>query len=188
MSLDYQNTYSSHDILKLLLIFWVNGPKNSRLSMMSYAEHRWTASDIKSVPFGHKWTISAPGITINNPEATLLRTSINLVTKRIYNPGIVKCKKILFLLPMTGKKCTGVGIFLVAWDTYIVVNLVDLSNKKSVFLVNKLDDFHFWKFEFYSILWIQNQQTEILSRNDEWGHTHDKICDRWNHHHTWAWG
>ena len=27
---------------------------------------------IKSVPFGHKWTMSAPGITINNPVATLM--------------------------------------------------------------------------------------------------------------------
>ena len=53
--------------------------------------HRWTVSNIKSVPFGHKWTISVPGITINSPVATLMRTSINLVTKQIYNPGIVKC-------------------------------------------------------------------------------------------------
>ena len=53
--------------------------------------HRWTVSNIKSVPFGHKWTISVPGITINNPVATLIRTSINLETKQIYDPEIVKC-------------------------------------------------------------------------------------------------
>ena len=50
-----------------------------------------TISNAKSVPFWHKWTIKAPGITIHNPIATLTsvtRTSINLVTTQIYNFGI----------------------------------------------------------------------------------------------------
>ena len=52
--------------------------------------YRWTVSNIKSVPFGHKWTISVLGILINNPVVTLLRICINIVTKQIYNSGIVK--------------------------------------------------------------------------------------------------
>ena len=46
-------------------------------------------SDGNKTQIGHKWKISAPRITINNPVATLMRTSINLVTKQIYNPMIV---------------------------------------------------------------------------------------------------
>ena len=33
--------------------------------------------------------LSTPGIIINNPESTLMRTYIKLVTKQIYNFGIV---------------------------------------------------------------------------------------------------
>ena len=64
--------------------------KHRTLVYLNNLNHRWTVSNIKSVPFGHKWTISAPVITVNNPLATLMRTSINLITKKIYNPGIVK--------------------------------------------------------------------------------------------------
>ena len=40
-------------------------------------------------PFEHKWTIRAPGITINNSVAILTRTSINFVTiQTYYNIGI----------------------------------------------------------------------------------------------------
>ena len=51
--------------------------------------HRWTVSNIKSVPFGHKWTKSAPVITINNPVATLMSIFINLETKQITIPGLL---------------------------------------------------------------------------------------------------
>ena len=37
------------------------------------------------------WTISAPGIIINNPEAPLMRPDINLVTKQFCNIVFVKC-------------------------------------------------------------------------------------------------
>ena len=43
------------------------------------------------VLYWHKWTISAPGIIINNPESILMRTSKKLVTEQIYNFGIVNC-------------------------------------------------------------------------------------------------
>ena len=63
-----------------------------------------------SVPFGHKWTKSALGITINNPVATLMRISINLVTKQIYNPGIVKCNPWCTYSPLVPKRDTFVII------------------------------------------------------------------------------
>ena len=35
---------------------------------------RWTFNSAKSVLFWHKWTLSAPGFIINNPESALMRT------------------------------------------------------------------------------------------------------------------
>ena len=51
---------------------------------------RWTFGSVKSVLFWHKRTISVPGIIIRNHKCTLMmRTSIKLVTKQIYNFGIL---------------------------------------------------------------------------------------------------
>ena len=64
-------------------------------------EARWTFSSAKSILlFWHKWTISAPGIIINNPKFTLMRTYIKHVIKQTYNFGIVNfnpwCKRDIF--------------------------------------------------------------------------------------------
>ena len=72
--------------------------------------HRWTVSNIKSVPFGNKWTISAPGIIINNPVASLMRTTINFVIEQIYNPRIVKYNP----------WCTS-STLMPKWDTFILL-------------------------------------------------------------------
>ena len=47
---------------------------------------------------------SVPGIIINNPIATLMRTSVNLLTKQIYNPGIVKCNPSCIYSPHVHKR------------------------------------------------------------------------------------
>ena len=60
----------------------------------------------KSVLFGHKWTISVHGIIINNPESTLMRTSIKLLTIQIYNYGItIPGALILHLCPNSTLLC-----------------------------------------------------------------------------------
>ena len=56
----------------------------------------------------NKW----PGITINTPVATLMRTSINLVTKQIYNIGIVKCNPWCTYSPLVPK-----------WDTFMLLTV-----------------------------------------------------------------
>ena len=65
----------------------------------------------KYAPFVHKWTISALWITIKNPVATLMRTSINLVTKQIYNPGyVIKYNPWCTYSPLVPK-----------WDTFMLL-------------------------------------------------------------------
>ena len=51
-----------------LNFLWTNAKLSTQipidLTTLWFAYHRWTVSNIKSVPFGLKWIISAPGITI----------------------------------------------------------------------------------------------------------------------------
>ena len=74
------------------------------------------SSNIKIVPFSHKWKISAPRIIINNPVATLMRTCINLVTKQIYNPGIVKCNPCCTYSPLVPKQDTFMLLKVHLWE------------------------------------------------------------------------
>ena len=51
---------------------------------------RWNFGSAKSVLFGtHRWTISAPGIINYNPECTLMRTSLKLVTSKSMILGLL---------------------------------------------------------------------------------------------------
>ena len=80
------NFFSLHNVN--MNFFIQNEDINLDLQKLTYAVNvksilygvlRWTFSNDKSVLFWHKWTISAPGIIINNPKCTLMRrTSINL--------------------------------------------------------------------------------------------------------------
>ena len=67
---------------------------------------RWTIGSAKSVLFWHKWTISVPLIIINNPEYTLMRAYMKLVTKQIYNFGIVNYNPWCTYPPLVPKQKT----------------------------------------------------------------------------------
>ena len=108
--------------------------KNLRFTkvLLFQFRHRWTVvSNIKSVPFGHKWTISAPGITINNPVATLMRTSINLGLNKSIIPGllIVLCNSWWTYSPLVPKR-----------DTFMLLTV-------------HLDMNFYWKFCF--VVWVE---------------------------------
>ena len=77
-------------------------PKQTIKLSVLYKKYRWTVSNIKSVPFVHKWTISASGITINYPVATLMGTFVN----KNYNHGIVKCNPWCTYSPLVPKRDT----------------------------------------------------------------------------------
>ena len=94
---------------------WIDPPKVELHKYVCTLHHRWTVSNIKSVPFGHKWTISAHGITINNPVVTLMRTSINFVTKQIYNHGIVKWNPRCIYSPLVSKRDTFMLLTVYLW-------------------------------------------------------------------------
>ena len=91
------------------------------------------------VLFWHKWTISAPGIIINNPESTLMRTYIKLVTKQIW---IFDCllQSLRFLLcpcAQTGHFSSRVGtgmLFTPFTQINLSItektNLIDVNNRK----------------------------------------------------------
>ena len=78
--------------------------------------HKWTIGNIKSVQFGHKWKISEPGITINNPVANLMRTTINLVTQQMCNPRIVKCNPWYTYSPPVPKRDTFMLLMVHLWN------------------------------------------------------------------------
>ena len=82
--------------------------------------HRWTVNNIKSAPISEPW----PWITIYNPVATLMWTSINLVTKQTYNPGIVKCKPWCTYSPLVPKRDTFMLLTVHLWCNLVFGNSV----------------------------------------------------------------